>query len=207
MPFLRNRETRKTILQMLMELTLVAMGVYLGIIASNWNDQRKDARKKREFIQVLVMEISANKQKLEQANQYRHEMLNTSNVLLQQFSSDTLAANFWEVGGFKIIPNWQGVNIPPLENSVYQSGLITNTLSGLDFTTLNEIAQVYSHQEEYKVWTRTLITDRILNVDANSTTRDVLSRIQPWADIISMETEWINRYETALSKLPENRAH
>lgn len=186
---------------MLGELVLVAVGVYAGIVASNYNEERKETRRQREFLQTLALEIAANEHKLQQALAYREKILTASNRLREGLSQDTLKARFWSVGGFQLLKHWQGVYIPPLEKSVYESGLISNTLSGLDFPTIHAIAQVYTYQDEYKEWTRMLITDKIVPMSQDVTTQQVLANLQPWADIMHTEKELIKKYQAALKQL------
>lgn len=198
---LRSNEIKKTVLKMLGELLFVTVGIYLGIVASNWNEQRKQVQKQRDFLQTLCLEIAANNHKLNQTLAYREKILATSNQLRQQLSKNKLGANFWSSGGFQQIKGWQGVFLPPLENSVYQSGLISNTLSELDFETINAIAQVYSNQEEYKLWGRTLIIDKLISMNDEVTTQAVLSNLQFWNDVIVSEKELIKKYQIALKQL------
>jgi hypothetical protein len=192
---------KKPELQMLGELVLVAAGVYLGIVASDWNDGRKEAARQRDFLRTLSQEIAANEQKLQSSLAYRKQVLLVARRLRATLRRDTLNAPFWSVGGFRLLNGWRGVAVPSLENSVYQSGLISNTLAGLDFPTINAIAQVYTLQEEYKVWTRALIIDKIVTVEGSVTTGQVLSKLEFWSDIINYEEELIKKHQAARRQL------
>jgi hypothetical protein len=196
---------KKTIGQMAGELLLVAVGVYLGIVSSNYNEERKEVRRQGEFLQTLALEIAANKQKLQRALAYREKIFSTTTLLRKRLPPDTLRARFWAVGGFQLIEGWQGVTIPSLEKSVYESGLITNTLSGLDFKTINAIAQVYSSQEEYKELARLFITDKIIGMDEEITTQQMLNTMQWWWDVISIERDLSKKYQVALTQLKQKQ--
>ncbi len=187
------------------ELLLVAVGVYLGIVSSNYNEERKEVRRQGEFLQTLALEIAANKQKLQRALAYREKIFSTTTLLRKRLPPDTLRARFWAVGGFQLIEGWQGVTIPSLEKSVYESGLITNTLSGLDFKTINAIAQVYSSQEEYKELARLFITDKIIGMDEEITTQQMLNTMQWWWDVISIERDLSKKYQVALTQLKQKQ--
>ncbi len=197
----------KGALQFIGELILVAAGVYLGTIASNWNEQRNERIQQKDFLQKLSKELESNQKKLQSALAYREHILKTSNGLFQKLGKDTLQAPFWSKGGFQLIPGWKGVVIPTLENSVYQSGLISNTLRGLEFDDIHAIAQIYNNQEEYKLWTRTLIFDRITTIDGKTTTWEALSLLNAWSDIVTLEKSMIKKYPEAQKQLQIESPH
>ncbi|MDJ1468027.1 hypothetical protein [Xanthocytophaga flava] len=196
-----GQNIKEGLVKLLGELVLITAGVYLGLVASNWNEQHNETIKQKDFLKNLSMEIDSNQQKLQQSLAYREHVLKTSQALYHTLGKDRLQAGFWKSGGFQLISGWKGIYIPPLENSVYQSGLISNTLHGLDFETIHAIAQVYNYQEEYKLWTRTLIFDKVTNIDNRINTAEALSLFQPWADIIGVEKSLMRRYSSAKTQL------
>ncbi len=192
---------KKPVLQILAELVLVAAGVYMGLLANNWNEERRRADNKREFLTNLALEIKANKASLRQSLTYRTAILAASNKLNQGLDPKTRSTRFWTMGGFNLIPGWRGVQNPALENSVYQAGVISSALSELDFKTLNAVAQVYSFQEEYKMWVRLLVIEQTTTIGDAATTSEVLGRLQWWHDVIGLEKELIRKYDGALAQL------
>ncbi len=192
---------KKPVLQMLGELVLVAAGVYLGIVASNWNEERREAARQRDFLQTLSLEIDANERKLQNNLAYRKQIITAGRRLRTTLHKDTLQAHFWSVGGFRLLREWRGTAITPLENAVYQSGLISNALSGLDFSTINAIAQVYTQHEAYEDWMRRLIADKFVAREDNVTTRQVLESFETWYDITTLEEELIRKHQAARRQL------
>jgi hypothetical protein len=54
----------KQALSMLAQLIPVAVGVYLGIVASDWNTERKQKATQKEFLNNLYLEMLSNKSKI-----------------------------------------------------------------------------------------------------------------------------------------------
>ena len=90
------------------------------------------------------------------------------------------------------------MKIPTLENSVYQSGTMTNALSGLDFKVINSIARSYNYQEEYKLWTERKILNKLDEIPSDATTFEALFMIESWHDVIAIEQNLIKQYEQTL---------
>lgn len=185
-------------LQMLNQFIPVILRVYLGIIASNWNAERVQIEEQKEFINNLYLEINSNKAKMEESLSYRNSIFLSAKKVRQNLDPKISDAKFWSVGHWKHLPGWEGVKIPTLENSVYQSGIMTNALSGLDFKLINSIARSYNHQEEYKRWTERNILDKLDNMPSDITTFDALYLIEPWNDVIAMEQILVEQYEQTL---------
>lgn len=196
-----NIGVKKYLLQMLNQFIPVILGVYLGIVASNWNESRVKRAEQQEFISNLHQELEANKSKIESTLKYRQGILNESRQLAGSLSSDTLEANFWAMGGFSLIPSWQGTNIPTLERSVYQTGLATNLMNGLEFAIINTVARTYNYQDSYNSFAQKLIFDKIINLEDRIKTRQVLNKFEAWYDVAITEEALVEQYNNALSHL------
>ena len=186
---------------MLNQFIPVILGVYLGIVASNWNESRVKRAEQQEFISNLRQELEANKSKIESTLTYRQSILSESRQLASNLSSDILDTNFWSTGGFSLIPGWQGANIPTLERSVYQTGLATNLMTGLKFDVINTIARTYNYQDSYNSIAQKLVLDKIINLEDEIKTRQVLNKFEAWYDVVITEEALMEQYNNALSHL------
>lgn len=195
----------KHFLIMFTQLIPVAVGVYLGIIASDWNTERKQKAAQKEFLNNLYLEMLSNKIKVEKAVAYHESIKTTAHGLQNSLSQEILNKGFWSAGGFKMLTNWKGVQVPMLESSVYQTGILGNTLSGLDFKTVNTIAQIYNFQEEYKPLSQKLFADRIINVKSE-TTNEVPENFGWLEDQVNIERELLYQYDMSLKHLKAKAA-
>jgi hypothetical protein len=195
-----GKSVGKHLLIMFGQLIPVAVGVYLGIVASDWNTERKQRAAQKEFLNNIQLELLSNKLKLEKSVLYHASIVATADSLQKVLSPEVLNQRFWSAGGWKLIENWKGVEVPTLENSVYQSGIIGNTLAGLDFKTINKIAQVYNYQDEYKPLAQKLFTDKIVNLNDESTYY-VLGNFGWLHSLVISEKELLHQYEISLMHL------
>lgn len=188
---------------MLNQFIPVVLGVYLGIVASNWNENRTKKAEQKEFIQNLYLEVEANQTKIKEAMAYRQAIFSSARKVRQELDQNILQANFWSVGHWNLLPEWKGIHVPTLESSVYQSGVMGNTLSGLDFQLINSIARVYNQQEDYQMWVERLILDKVSQFGSEIKTVEALGSIERWHDVINKEKELLHQYEQTLRVLNE----
>ncbi|MDR7129752.1 hypothetical protein J2X69_002097 [Algoriphagus sp. 4150] len=179
----------------------VVLGVYVGILASNWNENRMRRVEQNEYIENLKLEIQANKVKLEEALTYQKDILQSTRQIKKELDRDILEGAFWKMGHWTLIPDWEGLKIPKLENAVHQSGIMTNSLSGLDFHIIHTISQSYSHQDDYKLYAQRLILDNLTLLDNQIKTVEVLNKLEVWQDVMNIEKELIEHYNETLEKL------
>lgn len=190
----------KHFLSMVAQLIPVAIGVYLGIVASDWNTDRKQRATQKEFLTNLYLEMLTNKQKLEKAAAYHASIVASADSVRKSLNREVLNKSFWSAGGWRLVKNWQGVQVPTLVGSVYQTGIISNTLLGLDFKTVNTIAQTYNLQQELKDHSHRLFLNKIGNIN-NETTADVLGNFGWLGDLVFYEKELINEYTKSMKQV------
>ena len=194
-------KVKNYVLQMLNQFIPIVLGVYVGILASNWNSNRVRIAEQKEFLNNLDLEIQSNRSKLEEALSYRQTIFLSAKKVRQELDQKTMEANFWSVGHWTLLPDWEGLKMPTLENSVYQSAVMTNALSGLDFKVINTIARSYNYQEDYKVWAQKLIFDNLTQLGSDVKTVEALNKLELWNDVIFKEKELIEQYDQALNEL------
>lgn len=179
----------------------VVLGVYVGILASNWNENRVRKAEQKEFIENLKQEISTNKAELEEALAYQKEILQAARQVRQDLEMEVLESDFWNAGHFKLIPGWQGLNIPRLENSVHISGIMINAMAGMEFRNINFISRTYNHQEDYKRYAQRLIFDNLTQLESEVKTGEVLNKLEVWHDVILLGGSLVDQYEQTLKQL------
>lgn len=173
----------------------VVLGVYVGILASNWNENRVQKAEQKEFIENLQQEIGENKTKLEEALVYQKKILQTARQTRQELDREVLEAAFWNADHFKLIPGWEGLNIPRLENSVYTSGIMINAMAGMEFGNISAISRTYHHQKDYELYAQRLIFDNLTQLEGEVKTEEVFNKLEVWQDVIFMGETLVEQYE------------
>lgn len=194
----------KQIKDLIFQLIPVAVGVYLGILGGNYNEQKRHQNAQEELLTNIALELKSNQEKLQFAYDYHVLIGEKVDSMINNSSREKLDSSFFGIGGFFAIPGWRGVALPPLERSVFESGIIGNLMSGMDFPTLNKISKTYNLQKEYKDITQT-ITNKIIAATINQTTESMLNDMLLLKyDIPSIEKMLINDMGELIGYLEEN---
>lgn len=197
----RGIKVKNYLLNLLNQFIPVVLGVYIGIVASNWNENRVKKAEQDEFVKNLVLEIQVNKSRLEETLAYQEAIILAARKARKELDQQKLNAEFWSAGQWELLPGWEGVKIPALENSVHQSGIMTNALSGLDFVVINTIARSYNQQEDYKLWAHKLIIDNITQLGSDVKTAEVLTKLDVWQEVMDLERELLSQYDRTILAL------
>ena len=89
---------------MLNQFIPVILGVFLGILGSNWNTDRVQDAEQEEFVRNLYLELQSNKSKMEESLVYRKSIYSSAKKVRQELDPKILEAKFWSVGHWKHLP-------------------------------------------------------------------------------------------------------
>jgi hypothetical protein len=131
------------------QAVLTFISVFLAILAGNWNEDFKEYRQTQVFLQNLVAELKENKNRVEKSIPYHQKLGSVSDSLFLLANDNKIATNFMAFGGTQKIPNWRGMGFAGIDNSIYQSGLISGRLNNIPFDLLSKIAKIQAIQHEY----------------------------------------------------------
>src|SRR4029453_4897600 len=71
---LRSREHQKSLLNVILEVVLISIGVFLALWANNWHEEREHRAMARSTLRNFADELRANQQAVRSERQY-HETL------------------------------------------------------------------------------------------------------------------------------------
>lgn len=194
-----------TLKKLLLQLIPVAVGVYIGIIAGNWNEAKSKKEQQNVFIEYVIKELESNKKEIQRAYDYHSEIAEVMDSIMNDITKEQLDQSFFQNGGFMGIPKWTGIGIPPVDDSIYQSGIISNSINGIDFNTIASINKMYAFLNEYKDITKPMI-NRIINSTPQTTTHEVFMCIEFFTtDVRSIEKMIIKRIDGIVEKLDKSK--
>lgn len=124
--------------EILVQIIPVAIGVYLGLIVNDWNNNRITRERKIHSRELIAQEIEVNKAKVEEGLQYHLMLLDSLNRLIEK-----------EAVRFKDLGFWQGVRTPTLYSGAYQSATLSNTINSFSIKEIHSIVETYSIQKKY----------------------------------------------------------
>lgn len=179
--------TKSKFWEYFVQIIIVIFGVFLGMLLTEWNTDRKEENQRRAILSQIGNEIKDHNAKLEAVIPYHKSLTNSTDSILRSTALEQLKAPFLENGGWSKIPGWKGIKLFRLHTSGFESAKLSNTLSGMDGGQLDAITSYYESVEVYNQYVDQ-VTERIFNISISTTTVDVLILIQILkGDILGME--------------------
>jgi len=140
---LRNREHGRTLVSLLFEVALIAVGVFLALLANNWHEDREHRAKAKDALRNFLGEMEANRQAT-LSNRPYHETLARE---LSQFLNSTAPPNDER---FQKEVHFEGVRPVIYEHTAYDLALATQALSYLKPDLAFDISKVYTQQNAFQ---------------------------------------------------------
>lgn len=123
--------------ELAVETIAVVLGILLALWINDWHHQRQQQAAVDEAMKSIRAELSTNRTLLRQHAEHlygmaRRMLASPSNRGPPRFCPD------WD--------NWNGLNLPPLQDAAYQTSIATQAMANMPFEQAHEVARVYSEQ-------------------------------------------------------------
>jgi hypothetical protein len=140
---LRGGEHRRSFLNLVIEVALIAAGVFLALWANNWHEDREHRAQAKATLRNFAGEMEANRQAMQGNRQY-HETLARE---LDQFLSSKEPPS--EERFYKEV-HFEGVRPVIYEHTAWDLALATQALSYLKPDLAFDISKVYTQQNAFQ---------------------------------------------------------
>lgn len=180
----------KSILKYILELLIVAFGVFLGFYLSEKSNQENVDANTRNALEQIIAEMKANARILESAVAYHEQLALELDSALQGLGEEDFRLPYY--GNPKInhnkLPSWKGVGTVRLSETIYESAKISGVFQDLNISTIQLISSIYEFHDVYAEFTKSTV-DQLLALDSESKTGDVLELLGRLCkyDIVSIE--------------------
>jgi hypothetical protein len=173
------KKNTKQIIKYLIEFLIVAFGVFLGIYASEMQNEKKIKTEKDKSIRFITDELVNNKKRLEESIKY-HQLI--------KIEIDSIGKSLNEQDLFSIyignksfqhneIRGWNGVRVANLENTAFEAAKISGIIKEYDIKNIQNISKIYKHQDTYSEFGNSVLT-KMINLNSSTKVVDILSIIQ-----------------------------
>lgn len=169
------------------------LGVYLGLLANNWNNERSDKQQTEKVLQNISREINTNKAALQESLEYFGQLRDSIHQLENRNASPSQFSF------------WKGLNPPLLKNASFQSASISGVLSRLDIDLLEQLSIVYKFQDDLEFQSNTYV-GRVTNLigEENFTNEKYLIILENYAhDQVTAEDQLLKELDKANRLLSE----
>jgi hypothetical protein len=185
----------------LIQAVFIFLSVFLGTMASNWNENYRESQRAKIFLKNLQKELKNNQEKLKKANVYHQSLKKVTDSLFVILKEKELYTPFFKSGGFQKIPHWKGLGTVAIEDDVYQSGVMSGIFENLPIETVSRISKVIIFQEEYTRFSR-LISEKLLYISFDNKLIDfLLINSILGNDVARIEEQLAKSYEVLILEL------
>jgi len=132
-----------------LQLIMVILGVFLGMMASNWNENRNLDHDRENLLKALKSELQDNLNYLVQRKEKDiipfYNSLDSISIVLKK-TPDSLHVSFEKSSLSAKIPNFPGFGKSKFEDAMFQATKFSNMLSNIDIELLKQITKAYNLQ-------------------------------------------------------------
>lgn len=133
----------KSILELLIEVVLIGLGVFLGLLANQWHDDRQHRELADATLRYFREEIIANKQAIEKVRPYHTTLSREVGGFLQTEAPRTMQRFYSDV-------HFRGVEPVEFERTAWDLALATQSFSYLSPKLAYAISRVYTRQQAFQ---------------------------------------------------------
>lgn len=194
---------QKTALKYLLELVIVAFGVVLGFIITDWKNNRETATKIKESMALIKEELTSNRKRLEKAITY-HTSLDSSLAVFIKDKPESFLEEyiFRKSGGFGQVPGWQGTGNIPIEDFAIQSARQANLMSQYPLPLLQSINGCYNALENYQNMGDRIFS-KLFEINMDTKNKDILFILELLkGDLRNQEMRLLQVIDSTLEDLP-----
>jgi hypothetical protein len=195
------KKQTKRIWKNILQLVLIMAGVFLGIVAGNWNEQGKSRKLTRLTVENLIKEMEGNRIQLKESVVYHFKLAHITDSLMTNLKKDQRYRSFYSSVGFYKIKGYTGPGIAQLETSVFETAKISNVFINIPIDLLEKIFRTYSYQEKYDEISKILLS-RIATITWDTKTIDVYITLELIkGELSTVENKLMKEYEMTLEQL------
>ena len=183
---------KATFAKILLEIFAIMFGVYLGLLATQWNEHRKGLQEKEQSRLNLIEEMQANQMRLSKVIDY-HEMLRDSSWIYYNNPS-----NVKERPAF-----FKGLQISSLPDGAYQTAILSESINLFSQKDIRSISNLYTFQRDYNEFAKLALSGLITQDMMREDNMMQLARYIgiTMTDISNMERSLMKSYKEAEDKL------
>ena len=137
-------------------------GVFLGMLASEWNASKNLEKSQNEILQNIKQEITSNLELVKQAQSNRKKFNKSLDSLDALLTHSELNAPFFDKNFSARLPNWRGIGGGELSDAMFEMAKYSNVLATLDIEMAKQLTKTYNFQNTHNK-TRTTFLENFYN--------------------------------------------
>ncbi|MDX9799676.1 MAG: hypothetical protein RBT05_12565 [Bacteroidales bacterium] len=196
---------KKSVAKYLVELLIVAFGVFLGIMVSEQKAKNRTNENISNSRDMIVEELEVNRQNLVHAVEYHEKIKKGFDTLKTNLSEDIIFSFYFSSNKFRQeqIPGWSGLGIYKIEDVAFESAKISGIFHSMDINDVKQISSAYRQLHSYSEF-GTMITQKVIAMDSQTKILDVVGILEMLTnDFLNNEKHLMNDLDKTIAKLKE----
>ncbi len=195
-------KTLKSILKYIIEILIVAFGVFLGVYYSNINTDNKTQKEKNKSIDLIISELVFNKELLEEHIEYHEKIKIEIDSIIPTLSEKELYSDFTR-SKFKHfeIKDWQGFRFARLQKTAYETTKTSGVIKEFDIELIHKLSDIYNFQYTY-IDFGTSILDKAIGINSSMKLWDLIGTIKLMtSDLLGIEKVLLDKLNKNIAEL------
>ncbi|WP_223032517.1 hypothetical protein [Hanstruepera marina] len=183
------------------QLVLVVVGVFLGILASEWNASNNLKSNQREVLNNIKLEVQANLETVKRAQKNRIKFNKSLDSLYPLLTDEIVNEPLFDKNFNERFPNWRGVGDGQLSSAMFEMAKYSNLLSSMDIEIASQLSKTYTVQNGLNK-TRDSFLEKFFDFNSQTTYSDalrIMSAIRQ--ELGSFENTLLKEYSKTLELL------
>jgi len=195
-------KTLKNILKYLVEIIIVAFGVFLGVYYSNINADNKTKKEKEKSVNLIIKELELNRQLLKDHISYHENIKIEMDSIVPTLSEKKMYSNFTEAEFKHIeIKGWTGFNFARLQKTAFETAKTSGLIKEFDIELVQKLSDIYYFQDIYLDF-GTSILNKAIVINTSMKIADLISTIRLMtSDLLGLEKQLSTKLEKAITEL------
>ena len=198
-------KTLKSILKYLIEIVIVAFGVFLGVYYSNVNADNKTQKEKNKSISLIISELENNEGLIKEYIKYHENIKIEMDSIVPSLSENELYSDFTrsEFKHFEI-KGWKGFLFARLQRTAYESAKTSGVIKEFDIELIQKLSDVYNFQDMYTDF-GTSILDKAIGINSSMKLMDFIGTVELMtSDLLGTEKALFEKLEKNITELKTN---
>lgn len=165
----------RSIVKYVLELLIVAFGVFLGMMVSEYKSDAQMRENIETSKKLIIDELESNKQSLLLASAYHQQIHTEFDSIRISLNEEIVMSPIFgnQHFGLMKLPSWEGIKPALINDTAYESAKLNGVFQNMDIRELKQISEIYKQLLAYKELSKS-VNQKILDIDAHSIVADLL---------------------------------
>ena len=173
------KKNTKRVFKYLIEFLIVAFGVFLGVYASEIQNEKKTKTAKEKSISYIIEELENNKNRIEESIKYHQSIKTEIDSIGKTLNEKELYTIYIGNKSFQHneIKGWNGIGVANLESTAFEAAKISGIIKEYDIKFIQKISKIYKYQKTYAEFGNSVLS-KMINLNSSSKVVDVYGTIE-----------------------------